>query len=87
MIDAACQGNGYGRRAVELLRMVPTATLEHVPREENTVADGLATALMVMGPRTGVALVDRLAGVEALVMVRQPDGALTDHPSSGFVIQ
>ncbi len=52
-----------------------------------TVADGLATALMVMGPRTGMALVDRLAGVEALVMVRQPDGTFTDHPSSGFVIQ
>jgi thiamine biosynthesis lipoprotein len=51
-----------------------------------TVADGLATALMVMGPQSGLALVDRLAGVEALILVRQVDGSLTDHPSSGFVI-
>ena len=51
-----------------------------------TVADGLATALMVMGPQSGVALIDRLAGVEALIMVRRPDGTLTDYPSSGFVI-
>jgi thiamine biosynthesis lipoprotein len=52
-----------------------------------TVADGLATALMVMGPETGVALVDRLASVECLIVVRQPDGTLTDYPSSGFVVE
>ncbi len=52
-----------------------------------TVADGLATALMVMGPEKGVALVDRLASVECLIVVRQPDGTLTDYPSSGFVIE
>ncbi|BBO69555.1 FAD:protein FMN transferase [Desulfosarcina alkanivorans] len=51
-----------------------------------TVADGLATALMVMGPKEGLALVDRLAAVECLIVVRQPDGTLIDHPSSGFVI-
>ena len=52
-----------------------------------TVADGLATALMVMGPEKGVALVDRLASVECLIVVRQPDGTLTDYPSSGFVTE
>ena len=51
-----------------------------------TVADGLATALMVMGPEEGVALVNRLSSVECLIVVRQPDGSLVDHPSNGFVI-
>ncbi len=50
-----------------------------------TVADGLATALMVMGPEKGVALVNRLASVECLIVVRQPDGSLADYPSDGFV--
>jgi thiamine biosynthesis lipoprotein len=51
-----------------------------------TVADGLATALMVMGPQRGIALVDRLASVACLIVVRQHDGTITDYPSSGFVI-
>ena len=51
-----------------------------------TVADGLATALMVMGPEKGVALIDRLEMVECLIVVRQPDGNLVNYPSSGFVI-
>jgi ribonuclease HI len=34
------------RRAVELLRRVPSAVLEHVPREENRVADALANAAL-----------------------------------------
>ena len=51
-----------------------------------TVADGLATALMVMGPEKGVALVNRLPMVECLIVVRQPDGTFTDHPSQGFIV-
>jgi len=51
-----------------------------------TVADGLATALMVMGPEEGVALVNRLASVECFIVVRQPDGSLVDHPSNGFIL-
>jgi len=47
-------------------------------------ADGLATAVMVMGEEAGLALVERLAGVEALVVVTGPDGALRDHASSGL---
>jgi thiamine biosynthesis lipoprotein len=50
------------------------------------VADGLATALMVMGPEKGVALVNRQESVECLIVVRKPDGTLMDYPSSGFVI-
>jgi thiamine biosynthesis lipoprotein len=49
-----------------------------------TLADGLATAVMVMGPEAGLALVERLPAVDALVVVETRDGQLEDHPSSGF---
>jgi FAD:protein FMN transferase len=52
-----------------------------------TVADGLATALMVMGPQKGIELVNRLKGVECLIVVRQSDGRFEDHLSQGFVIR
>jgi thiamine biosynthesis lipoprotein len=49
-----------------------------------TFADGLATALMVMGTEAGLELVEKLNQVESLIVVRGPDGTLHDHPSSGF---
>jgi thiamine biosynthesis lipoprotein len=49
-----------------------------------TLADGLATAVMVMGAEAGLALVERLDDVEGLVVVETPEGALQDHPSTGF---
>jgi thiamine biosynthesis lipoprotein len=49
-----------------------------------TLADGLATAVMVMGAEAGIALVERLDGVEGLVVVETGDGELRDHPSTGF---
>lgn len=49
-----------------------------------TLADGLATALMVMGPDKGLALVNRLDGVECLIVVLQAGGTLVDHFSKGF---
>jgi FAD:protein FMN transferase len=49
-----------------------------------TLADGLATAVMVMGAEAGLALVERLEDVEGLVVVETPEGGLRDHPSSGF---
>ena len=52
--------------------------------ENCTLADGLATAVMVMGHRQGLALVQRLEGVEVLIVVQAPDGTLTDHESNGF---
>jgi len=52
-----------------------------------TVADGLATALMVMGPQTGVDLINRLDTVECLIVVRQADGSFKNFPSSGFLIE
>jgi thiamine biosynthesis lipoprotein len=47
---------------------------------DGTTADGLATALFVMGPEAGLKLVERLQGVEALFAA--PDGKVT--ASSGW---
>ncbi|MFZ1984706.1 MAG: FAD:protein FMN transferase [Desulfatitalea sp.] len=49
-----------------------------------TLADGLATALMVMGPEKGIALLDRLDGVEGLIVVRQADGTFQNFFSKGM---
>lgn len=52
-----------------------------------TLADGLATALMVMGPEAGIRLLNRLDKVEGLIIVRKPDGTLVDHWSAGMAPQ
>jgi thiamine biosynthesis lipoprotein len=49
-----------------------------------TFADGFATALMVMGPEKGLALVNRLDRVESLIIVRKTDEQLVEHYSKGF---
>ena len=49
-----------------------------------TLADGLATAMMVMGPGKGISLLNRLEGVEGLIIVQKPDGTLENHWSEGF---
>jgi len=49
-----------------------------------TFADGFATALMVMGHEKGIDLVNRLEGVEALIVVHEQDGKLSDYSSKGF---
>lgn len=49
-----------------------------------TFADGLATALMVMGPDSGIKLVEQLEDVETLIIVRGDDGELHEYASSGF---
>lgn len=51
-----------------------------------TFADGLATALMVMGPDKGLELVERLENVEAMIVVQQADGLLMDYFSNGFKV-
>ena len=51
-----------------------------------TFADGLATAIMVMGPQKGLALFNRLDGVEGLIVVEEPDGSLKDFYSKGFQV-
>lgn len=47
-------------------------------------ADGLATALIVLAPEKGIELVDRLEGVECLLVVREAGGGLSDRTSSRF---
>ena len=49
-----------------------------------TLADGLATGLMVMGPQKAIALIDRLPGVEGLIVVRHDDGRLENFASKGL---
>ncbi|AOY56896.1 FAD:protein FMN transferase [Desulfococcus multivorans] len=49
-----------------------------------TFADGLATALMVMGPEKGLALVNQLPDVECLIIVEEAGDGLSEHPSRGF---
>ncbi len=51
---------------------------------ECTLADGLATAVLVMGAEKGLALIDRLEGIEGLIIVARPDGRLEEHTSAGF---
>ncbi len=50
-----------------------------------TLADGLATALMVMDDSQGAALLNLLEAVEGLIIVRRSDGSLEDHWSKGLV--
>lgn len=52
--------------------------------ENCTVADGLATGIMVLGWKKGLALVNRLDDVECLIVVQKADGTLVDYPSKGF---
>lgn len=50
-----------------------------------TFADGLATAVMVMGPSAGIELINRLPDTEGLIVARQSDGSLKDYYSSGIL--
>jgi thiamine biosynthesis lipoprotein len=52
-----------------------------------TLADGLATAAMVMGAESGTALLERLPDVEGLVLVEGGDGRLVEHRTTGFQIE
>ncbi|MDJ0990520.1 MAG: FAD:protein FMN transferase [Desulfobacterales bacterium] len=47
-------------------------------------ADGLATALMIMGVTEGLKLVNALSDTECLMVVRDAEGRLVDHYSHGF---
>jgi thiamine biosynthesis lipoprotein len=49
-----------------------------------TFADGLATAIMVMGHQKGLDLINRLEDVDGLIVFEKPDGALVDYYSNGF---
>jgi thiamine biosynthesis lipoprotein len=47
-------------------------------------ADGLATAVMVMGQKKGLELVNKLKNVECLVVVQEGTDNLVDYVSKGF---
>lgn len=50
-----------------------------------TFADGLATAIMVMGHKKGLELADKIPEIECYIVVRGKDGKYTDYSSKGFV--
>ena len=50
-----------------------------------TFADGLATAIMVMGAKDGLDLINRLDHTEGLIITKNEDGTFSDHPSKGFL--
>jgi thiamine biosynthesis lipoprotein len=52
--------------------------------DDCTLADGLATAVLVMGPEKGLELINRVEGIEGLIVVENADGTLTDHRSRGW---
>jgi len=60
---------------------VPSVT---VVGPDAMTADALATALSVMQRRRGLDLVDSLAQVECMMMLRQADGSVREHMSAGF---
>jgi thiamine biosynthesis lipoprotein len=51
-----------------------------------TLADGLATAVMVMGPERGLDLINRLEGVDGLIIVEKSNGSLDAYYSDRFEV-
>jgi thiamine biosynthesis lipoprotein len=51
-----------------------------------TFADGLATAVMVLGYKKGLDLVNRLDNTECFIVTQNKDGTLIDHYSKGFQV-
>ncbi|MBW2249079.1 MAG: FAD:protein FMN transferase [Deltaproteobacteria bacterium] len=52
-----------------------------------TFADGLATAVLVMGRKKGLELVNRLDDTECLIVVQDKNGFFKDFATSGFVFE
>jgi thiamine biosynthesis lipoprotein len=50
-----------------------------------TYADGLATAVMVLGYKKGIDLVNQLENTECFIVTRNKNGTLIDHYSKGFL--
>jgi len=63
------------------VRSVPSAT---VLAPTATDADALATAISVMGPEEGIALIDSLDGVECMIVSRDEGDMASVHYSRGF---
>lgn len=60
---------------------VPSVT---VVAPDATTADGLATAVSVLGAREGIRLVDSLPETECMIMTLQADGSVRTDMSAGF---
>ncbi len=81
--------NAGGRRYSHIIDpRWPCMSAEAVPQvtiiaPDCTTADGLATAISVLGVEEGLKLVEGIAGVEAL-LVTVEDGKMLLHRSSGF---
>jgi len=52
--------------------------------DDCAVADGLATAVMVLGVKEGLKVLESKAGVEGLIIVRGSDGDWIEYRSEGF---
>jgi thiamine biosynthesis lipoprotein len=52
-----------------------------------TLADGLATAVMVMGAERGLSLINRTDRVHGLIVTEHPDGTLKDHFSKDLRLE
>jgi len=50
------------------------------------MADGLATAVMVLGHEKGIELINQIKGVEVLIIIRKPDESFKEYQSPGFPI-
>ncbi len=79
------RGRRYGH-IVDPRSGMPVATTPSVTviAPDATKADSLATAISVLGPKEGLALANRLDGVECLVMVYDPTGKPSLARSTGF---
>ncbi len=53
--------------------------------DECTFADGLATAVMVLGAKKGIDLVNQLEETECFIDTQNKNGPLVDHYSKGFI--
>jgi len=50
-------------------------------------ADGLATALMVLGHKRGLEIINSIKNTQCVIVVREEDGSLTDHYSFNFPVK
>lgn len=55
--------------------------------EKCITADGLATAIMVMGADSGISMVNKMANTECLVITVDKYGRMTNHYSAGFITE
>ena len=53
--------------------------------DDAMTADALATAVSVLGPQRGMALIEGLEGVEALLIVEDPTAPLTSSGMDAFL--